>query len=77
MLSTYVPQGVITELIVHENYRRNGIAKKLMAALETEFIRAHVREIVIETPVSNAGGRKFYESVGYIGEKAMKYEKSL
>ena len=70
-------QGIITELIVHENYRRNGIAKKLIAALETEFIRVDVREIVIETPVSNAGGRKFYESVGYIGEKAMKYEKSL
>jgi len=70
-------QGIITELIVSENFRRNGIAKKLITALEEEFIRVDVREIVIETPVSNAEGRKFYESVGYLGEMAMKYEKSL
>jgi len=70
-------QGIITELIVNENYRRNGIAKKLIKALEAEFTRVNVREIVIETPVSNAEGRGFYENVGYVGETAMKYEKSL
>jgi len=70
-------QGIITELIVNENYRRNGIAKKLVTALEMEFVRVDVREIVIETPVSNAEGRGFYKSVGYIGKTAMKYEKSL
>ena len=70
-------QGIITELIVNENYRRNGIAKKLIKALEAEFTRVNVREIVIETPVSNTEGRGFYENVGYVGETTMKYEKSL
>jgi ribosomal protein S18 acetylase RimI-like enzyme len=70
-------QGIITELVVNESYRRNGIAKKLIRALESEFIRVNVREIVIETSVSNEEGRRFYENVGYVGKTAMKYEKSL
>jgi ribosomal protein S18 acetylase RimI-like enzyme len=70
-------QGIITELIVHESHRRNGIASKLTEALEAEFVRVDVRVIVIETPVNNTAGRRFYENAGYIGKTAMKYEKSL
>jgi ribosomal protein S18 acetylase RimI-like enzyme len=70
-------QGIVSELIVNENYRRNGIATKLIKALEAEFKRIGVREVIIETPVSNAEGRGFYESCGYVGKTAMKYEKSL
>lgn len=68
-------QGIITELVVDENYRRNGIARKLIKALEDEFICVNVREVIIETSVSNAGGRAFYENAGYVGKTAMKYEK--
>ena len=70
-------QGIVTELIVSEKYRRNGIATKLIQALELEFIHIDVREIVIETPVTNIAGKSFYENCGYIGKTAMKYEKSF
>lgn len=70
-------QGIITELFVSEQNRRNGIATKLIQALELEFVHLDVREITLVTPITNTVGRKFYESCGYSDEKEMKYQKTL
>lgn len=70
-------QGIIMELFVDENYRRKGIAKQLIQALEFEFINLGVREITLVTPITNIAGRGFYESCGYNDEKEMKYGKIL
>ena len=70
-------QGMIMELFVDEKYRRNGIAAKLIQALEYEFIRCNVCEITLVTPINNTIGKKFYESQSYNDEKEMKYKKYL
>ena len=70
-------QGIITELFVNENYRRNGIAAKIIAGLEDEFVCLNVREITLATPLDNYVGRKFYESCGYNDREEMVYDKTL
>ncbi len=70
-------QGIITELFVNEDYRRNSIATKLIQALELEFVNHNVQEITLATPVTNSVGRCFYESCGYSDRKEMVYDKIL
>ena len=58
-------QCEITELFVCEEYRRNGIAKKLIKQIESEFAKHDIYEITLETGKDNIAAQKFYESCGY------------
>jgi ribosomal protein S18 acetylase RimI-like enzyme len=55
----------IQSLAVHPEARRHGLASALIARAE-EFAREKkARGVYVDTPVSNTGGRKFYEALGY------------
>lgn len=52
-------------LAVDPELQRSGVAKALVAKAE-DFSRLHrMRGIYVDTPVDNAGGRRFYEAIGY------------
>lgn len=71
------PAGEITEMYVRENYRRQGIAKALIAELEKVFASNGISEITLLTGSDNIGAQKFYESCGYSGDKESFYEKFI
>jgi ribosomal protein S18 acetylase RimI-like enzyme len=52
-------------LAVSPEFQRQGIASVLVACAE-QFARSkQARGIYVDTPVTNTGGRKFYEAIGY------------
>ena len=58
-------QSEISELFVCEEYRGNGIAARLVKALEAEFIKNNASEIILKTGRDNLSARKVYEKCGY------------
>jgi ribosomal protein S18 acetylase RimI-like enzyme len=55
----------IQGLAVSPDFQRRGIASVLIARAE-EFAKSkRARGIYVDTPVSNNGGRLFYEAIGY------------
>jgi ribosomal protein S18 acetylase RimI-like enzyme len=55
----------IQGLAVSLEFQRQGVASGLVARAE-EFARSkQARGIYVDTPITNTGGRKFYEATGY------------
>jgi streptothricin acetyltransferase len=52
-------------LAVDPTARRQGIAVALVTQAEQFAVQRGARGIYVDTPVSNHGGRAFYEAVGY------------
>lgn len=52
-------------LVVHPDFRRLGIAKKLVERVEISSRNRKQRGVSVDTPVDNLGGRKFYTSIGF------------
>jgi len=55
----------LTELYVREEYRRKGIAAKLVSALEAEFLASNAHEIIVKTGDDNEEAHGLYLSCGY------------
>lgn len=55
----------IQGLAVDPNYHRQGVASALIDKAEVFARVKQARGIYVDTPVSNAKGRSFYEAVGY------------
>ncbi len=64
---------ILNDLFVIENYRRHGIAEKLMECA-FDFAKQHdARFIALETGVSNTKAQALYEKVGMAVEKDIKH----
>lgn len=57
--------GHITTVCVAPEYRRRGVALRLMEKAEESFRRRQVRTIRLEVRSTNEGARALYESLGY------------
>jgi len=57
--------GEISEVYVNENYRRNGIAIKLVKFIEEIFETLNVSHISIITGVENFPAQQVYKNCGY------------
>ena len=55
----------VTELFVCEDYRRKGIATKLLKQLENEFDANNTDEIILLTGMKNVNAQSFYVNNGY------------
>lgn len=55
----------IQGLAVDPEFQRQGIASALVARAEDFAKMKKARGIYVDTPTRNAGGRKFYEAIGY------------
>lgn len=55
----------VTELWVHEDYRRQGIARALMAAAKEQARLERRRAIILETQSCNVGAIAFYRQEGF------------
>lgn len=57
--------GHVVVLGVSPDWRRQGIARRLMTRLEEEFAERHVRLAHLEVRTTNDGARTLYEGLGF------------
>lgn len=57
--------GQIHGLVVDPVYRRLHLATRLVERGEQFLREKRARGVYVDTPVDNAGGRRFYEAAGY------------
>ncbi|MGY5957159.1 GNAT family N-acetyltransferase [Kosakonia sp. BK9b] len=59
----------VSKLLVHEKARRQGLARQLMDALETEA-RAHGKSVLVLDTATGSGAENFYAQCGWqrVGE---------
>lgn len=62
-------RGYIAMLVVKEEWRRHGIAARLLQSLLEEFKRLGIREVLLETEASNQAALGFYEKQGFYRDK--------
>jgi ribosomal protein S18 acetylase RimI-like enzyme len=58
--------GTIVTLDVAPSRQRQGIGRRLMAAIEEWLAGEGVRVVSLETPADESGARQFYEKDGYL-----------
>lgn len=56
---------IVTELWVHEKFRRQGIAHALMAIAKEQAVLEHRRAVILETQSCNVGAIRFYQKEGF------------
>lgn len=56
---------MVTELWVHEDYRRQGIARALMRLAKEQALREKRRALILETQSCNVGAIAFYLQEGF------------
>jgi ribosomal protein S18 acetylase RimI-like enzyme len=71
--------GQIHGLVVDPQWRRHGLAARLILKAETFVRELGGRGIFVDTPINNDGGRRFYEALGYTHDYTMTeyYDKGL
>ena len=65
----------VSELFVYEEYRRMGIATKLLRHIEIEFKQYNALEIFLQTGKKNINAQNFYENNGYAVRERVVYLK--
>lgn len=73
--STYY--GEISELFIKEEYRRKGIAGRLINRIEEEFIRNNIYSFQLFTGAANKSAQAFYETKGYKKSEEWMYRKRV
>lgn len=63
--------GCIYRTAVHPDYRRRGIGKGLVVAMEQRFQQRNVRRILVAGDEHNKAAMPLYEAVGYGASKFM------
>lgn len=56
---------MVTELWVHEDLRRQGVAHALMALAKEQAVRENRRAVILETQSCNVGAISFYQREGF------------
>lgn len=56
---------MVTELWVHENLRRQGVAHALMSLAKEQAVRENRRALILETQSCNVGAISFYQREGF------------
>ncbi|MDR0288014.1 MAG: GNAT family N-acetyltransferase [Clostridiales bacterium] len=69
--------GSVGELFVEEEYRRHGIATRLIQEVEDIFKKSGIITVDIATSVNNNTAQAVYSSCGYIGKTKMIYRKNI
>ena len=71
------PFMVIEDVIVDRSHRRKGIGAELMVELERRAVERGCAYIILVTDQDRADAHRFYQSLGYNGEKYKGFKKRL
>ena len=69
------PFMVIENVIVDENYRRQGIANNLMNTLENIAMDRNCSYMILVSGTHRIAAHKFYESIGFNGDNVSGFKK--
>lgn len=72
-----LPFMVVENVAVLKEYRRLGVAKKLMVSLEEQAKMNNCTTILFVSSEHRTGAHKLYESLGYGADKVNGYRKRL
>jgi len=61
-------ESQLCSIAVMPEYRRSGIAKKLLQILYDEAKSLNINEMTLEVRVSNINAQKLYENMGFVNE---------
>lgn len=71
--SLYMDTGLnILGLAVDSDFQGQGIGKKLMSSIEEYALKNNISYIRLNSNVRRTEAHKFYESIGYVCDKAQK-----
>jgi glucosamine-phosphate N-acetyltransferase len=59
------PCGRIVALVVSKDSRRLAVGRRLVTAVEKDFVRRGIKRIALDTRLTREDAHKFYESLGY------------
>jgi GNAT superfamily N-acetyltransferase len=59
------PCGRIVALVVRKDSRRLGVGRRLVAAVEKDFVPRGIKRVALDTRLTRKDAPKFYESLGY------------
>ena len=59
------PEGYITNVAVHPDWRRRGIASAVLQTMIAECLSEGIEDITLEVRVSNAPGIALYKTLGF------------
>lgn len=65
--------GIIDHLIVHSDYKRQGIGKYLMSAAMSHFQKRFISTVTLEVWSANQTAMAFYDAVGFKVQKETEY----
>jgi ribosomal protein S18 acetylase RimI-like enzyme len=71
------PFAVIEDVIVNENYRRQGIGRALMKEIEIKLRKRKCKNVLLITDRNRINAQRFYESLGFSRDTHKGYKKSL
>jgi len=61
-------ESQLCNIAVSPDYRKQGIAKKLLSILYSESLDLNIHEMTLEVRVSNINAQKLYEKMGFVSE---------
>jgi ribosomal protein S18 acetylase RimI-like enzyme len=65
------PYATILTLFVHPSYRRKGIARKLIGEALTWSKRQKLRQLFVDTEITNHTAQRMYTNLGFIQKKTI------
>ncbi|MDF2633727.1 MAG: acetyltransferase [Pelosinus sp.] len=77
LYGTCQPFMVLENMIVHNQYRNQGVGKALIAELEKIAVHNNCSQILLVTESSRIDACKFYESAGYSPDTHKGFKKKL
>lgn len=69
--------GHIGELFVAEKYRKRGVGRSLMLAIEDLLKKEGIGVITLGTNIKNTTAQQFYEHCGYLRKDRIEYIKNI
>lgn len=59
-------EGYVTDVAVHSDYRRRGVARALLARAEEDARNRRKRMLTLYVAASNSGARSLYRQLGFV-----------
>jgi len=71
------PFLVVEDFIIDDNFKRKGIGRKLLHAIENEGKARGCNQVILVTDFERKDTQRFYESCGYPSGRNVGYKKKL
>lgn len=64
-MTTVLDEGSVANVATHPDYRRQGLGREIVGALQKEATSRGLSSVFLEVRVSNVAARRLYEKMGF------------